>query len=83
MDKRIIFQKDDGGVGVIIPTLNSGLTINQIAAKDVGAGVPYKIVDATLIPNDRTFREAWEVDFSSPDGHGVGYEAWFAQQGVS
>ena len=31
-----------------------------IAAKDVPAGKPYKIVDVTDIPSDRTFRSAWE-----------------------
>lgn len=32
----------------------------RIAAKDVPAGKPYKIVDASDIPEDRTFRNAWE-----------------------
>jgi len=31
-----------------------------IAAKDVLAGKPYKIVDVSEIPEDRTFRNAWE-----------------------
>lgn len=31
-----------------------------IAAKDVPAGKPYKIVDVSDIPSDRTFRDAWE-----------------------
>jgi hypothetical protein len=31
-----------------------------ISAKDVPAGKPYKIVDVTDIPEDRTFRSAWE-----------------------
>ena len=33
-----------------------------IALKDVPAGVPFKIVDASDIPEDRTFRAAWEAD---------------------
>ena len=59
MNQRIIFPTDDGGVAVIIPA-DCGLTIEQIAAKDVPAGKPYKIVDAADIPTDRTFRNAWE-----------------------
>jgi hypothetical protein len=59
-DKRIIYPTDDGGVAVIVPAPNSGLTIEQIAAKDVPAGKAYKIVDAADIPSDRTFRNAWE-----------------------
>ena len=60
MDKRIIYPTDDGGVAVIVPAPNSGLTIEQIAAKDVPAGKEYQIVDLTDIPGDRTFRNAWE-----------------------
>lgn len=60
MDKRIIYPNDDGGVSVIIPAPECGLTIEQIAAKDVPAGKPYKIVDVAEIPTDRTFRAAWE-----------------------
>lgn len=59
MNKRIIYPTDDGGVAVIIPPPDSGLTIEQIAAKDVPAGKPFEIVDAADIPEDRTFRGAW------------------------
>ena len=57
---RIIYPTADGGVAVMIPTEECGLTIEAIAAKDVPAGTPFKIVDATDIPSDRTFRNAWE-----------------------
>lgn len=60
MNQRIIFPADDGGVAVIIPAPECGLTIEEIAAKDVPAGKPYKIVDVADIPEDRTFRNAWE-----------------------
>lgn len=59
MNKRIIYPTDNGGVAVIIPA-DCGLTIEQIAAKDVPAGKTYKIVDVSSIPSDRTFRDAWE-----------------------
>jgi hypothetical protein len=60
MNSRIIYPTDDGGVAVIIPAPDCGLTIEQIATKDVPAGKPYKIVDVSEIPSDRTFRNAWE-----------------------
>ena len=60
MTKRIIYPTDNGGVAVIVPAPECGLTIEQIAAKDVPAGKPYKIVDVADIPSDRTFRNAWE-----------------------
>ena len=60
MNKRIIYPTQDGGVAIIIPAPECGLTIEQIAAKDVPPGVPFKVVDASDIPTDRTFRDAWE-----------------------
>ena len=45
MEKRIIYKTDEGGVAVIIPA-DCGLTIREIAAKDVPEGKPYKIVDS-------------------------------------
>jgi len=64
MNQRIIFPTDDGGVAVIIPSPNclKEHTIEEIAAKDVPAGKPYKIVDVADIPSDRTFRNAWTVN---------------------
>jgi hypothetical protein len=61
---RIIYNNDDGGVAVIVPSPNclQEHTIEEIAAKDVPAGKPYKIVDVADIPSDRTFRNAWTVN---------------------
>lgn len=60
MPKRIIYQNEVGGVSVIIPC-DCGLTIEQIALKDVPTGKPFKIVDTAIIPADRTQREQWTV----------------------
>jgi hypothetical protein len=62
MNQRIIYPTDEGGVAIIIPTPEylETHTIEELAAKDVPAGKPYKIVDVTDIPTDRTFRNAWE-----------------------
>ena len=60
MNQRIIYPNNDGGVSVIVPAAECGLTIEEIAAKDVPAGKPYKIIDASELPSDRTFRAAWE-----------------------
>jgi hypothetical protein len=59
MDKRIIYQNDEGGVSIIVPTIECGLTIEEIAVKDVPQGKEYHIVDVSDIPEDRTFRNAW------------------------
>jgi hypothetical protein len=64
MNQRIIYPTDDGGVAVIIPAVECGLTLEEIAAKDVPAGKPYRIVDVADVPADRTFRNAWTADFT-------------------
>lgn len=58
MDKRIVYTNDDGTIAIIIPA-DCGLTIEEIAAKDVPEGKEYHIVDVSEIPTDRTFRDAW------------------------
>ena len=60
--KRIIYQRDEGGVAILTPAPNCERTIEQVAKKDVPTGKAYKIVDVTDVPSDRTFRNAWEVD---------------------
>ena len=62
---QVIIYKQDNGVAVIIwPTAEAIAVygIEAIAAKDVPAGKPYKIIDASEIPADRSQRNAWTVD---------------------
>jgi hypothetical protein len=70
---RIIYNQDNGVVAVIIPTPEAleQHGIQAIAIKDVPAGKPFKIMDASDIPSDRTFRAAWTVsDSELTDGVG-------------
>jgi hypothetical protein len=62
MNQRIIYPNDEGGVSILIPTPEylETHTIEELAAKDVPEGKPFKIVDVSDIPTDRTFRNAWE-----------------------
>jgi len=61
--KRIIFKNKDNSIGVIIPSqeVMNKYTLVQIANKDVPSGLPYKIVNTSDVPSDRTFRNAWEL----------------------
>ena len=61
MDKRIIYKNTDGTISIIIPA-NCGLTVEQIAQKDVPTGLSYKIVNVSEVPSDREFRNAWTID---------------------
>ena len=72
--KKIVFKNQDNSIGIITPSseaLNFA-TVIQVAEKDVSHNLPYWIVEASLIPEDRTFRSAWEIDESlgEPDGFG-------------
>ena len=62
MNQRIVYQNNEGGIVILTPAPEylQSHTIEEIAAKDVPAGKPYKIVDVADIPTDRTFRNAWE-----------------------
>lgn len=73
---RIIFKADDSRVAVIIPSQEALdlYGIDAIAKKDVPAGKPYKIIDASMAPPDRSLRDAWTVDDTALTD-GVGAEA--------
>ncbi|MCC6479997.1 MAG: hypothetical protein IT552_12405 [Sphingomonadaceae bacterium] len=74
---RIIYPKNKT-IAVLVP--NASWPIDHVARKDVPAGVPYRIVDDADIPTDRSQRDLWTADFSTPDGYGIGADAWFAEQ---
>lgn len=78
-DKVILYPREDGGLAFVIPA-DCGLPVEEIARKDVPAGVPFLIVNQSDLPEDRTYRDAWVADFSQPDGTGVGAEAWLEEQ---
>ena len=63
---KIVYKNATGGVSVIHPTDEALtiMTIDDIAKKDVPIGVAYAIVEASFIPTDRTYRDAWVVDES-------------------
>jgi hypothetical protein len=64
MSQRVIYRNGEGGIAVMFPSENclAKHTIQEIAEKDVPAGLPYKIISADEIPFDFTFMGAWEVD---------------------
>lgn len=68
MNQRIIFPHETG-ISVITPT--GELSLEETALKDVPTGIKYKIIDASDLPQERDFRNAWEFDFST-DFDGVG-----------
>ena len=52
---------DGGGCAAILrPVPSCHLTLEQIIKKDLPKGARYKIIPVSEIPNDRTFRNAWD-----------------------
>lgn len=78
MSSHIIYPNGSGGVCLVTPT--GEMPVGEVARKDVPAGVPYLILDGSQVPPDHTFFSAWEADFNSPHGIGIGANAWFAEQ---
>lgn len=78
MNKCIIYLREDNKISIIFPA-DCGISIEEIARKDVPAGAPYKIID-NIDLLDFEYQESWESDFSQPDGYGIGSEAWFAEK---
>ena len=58
---KIIYQTATG-VAILTPT--GELSAEDTAAKDVPAGVAYRIVNDEDVPSDRTFRNAWKHDLT-------------------
>lgn len=79
-DKVILHPSPDRPNGVCATVVaDPRLTIEEAAQLIVPEGQPYLIVDrADLPPDDGVWFEAWEADFSEPDGYGINNEEWFA-----
>lgn len=64
MSQVIIYKQDNGVLAIVRPTeeaLNL-YSIEAIALKDVPEGKPFKIIDASDVPTDRTDRAYWTCD---------------------
>ena len=59
---KIIYNRAEGQVAVITPSPSWRGSMEGLAQKRVPTGCKYKIVEDSVIPADRSFRDAWEVD---------------------
>ena len=58
-DKRFIYDNGEGGISIVIPADNCELTLEQIKAKDCPTDKTVYTVDKSVVPTDRSFRDAW------------------------
>ena len=73
---KIIYKNSDESIAIIHPASEAlkFMTIEEIALKDVPAGLAFAIVNDSEINSDRAYRDAWTV-YSSllTDGIGADY----------
>ena len=56
-DKRVTFTRPDGGVSVLIPA--PGVPLKRVLQDVPEDAINVKVVAASDLPADRTFRDAW------------------------
>ena len=60
MEQIIAYKTPENTVSIVVPT--GELSIENVASKDVPPNTPYKILNRSEVPSDRTFRNAWEFN---------------------
>lgn len=78
----IAYQSDSGRLEILVASHQCGLSIEDIAKKDVPKGTPYKFISPADVPESDEYREAWTMDFSEPDGIGMGADDWLKSKGL-
>ena len=58
-DTRFIYTNDAGSLSIVIPSDISKLTLDQIKARCCPSDRTIYTVDKSVVPTDRTFRNAW------------------------
>jgi hypothetical protein len=76
---KIIYPNTDNTIGIIMPC-DCGMTTEQIAEKDTPYNAPYLICEDSDLPADWSTSHAWECDFSTPHGVGLGAQRYFIRE---
>lgn len=69
-EPNVILVKNADGFAQEIYPCTSSIPLADIARKVVPAGDPFLLIHTSDLPGDRTYQEAWEADFTNPDGYG-------------
>lgn len=64
MTQVIVWKQDNGVAAIFHPTQEAivSLGMKEIASRIVPKNKPYKFIDASDIPSDRSMRNAWTID---------------------
>ena len=69
MAQKIIYPHENK-IAIITFNPRSEKTAQEIGERSVPVGLPFLIVEESDLPLDLRWSDAWEADFSSPDGYG-------------
>ncbi len=58
----IIYKTPEGNTAIYHHSPKSSHTIEQVADRVVPTGLNYDFFDDSIVPTDRTFRAAWDID---------------------
>ena len=58
-DSRFIYTDDEGNLCIVCPADNCDLSLDQIKEKDCPTGKTVYTVNKSVVPTDRSFRDAW------------------------
>jgi len=67
---KVVYPNGHGANALLFPNLDCGLTVEEIAIKDVPNGIPFKILDDNDVPSFEIL-DLIELDYSAPDGYGT------------
>lgn len=79
MPKVIVYKQPSGLLSVVHPTPEAVALfgIEAIAQKDVPSGRPFRIIEATDLPSDRSHRQTWTADDADlNDGVGADWDVF-------
>jgi hypothetical protein len=76
---KIVYQTESG---VVILNPTGELSIADTARKDVPQGIPFIIVESSVLPEDPITLDVSLLDFTTPDGYGDPASYWVEQQSV-
>lgn len=73
---NIIYTNSEGVLVIFTPSQEAKdlLTLEEIAKRVVPAGLKYWFSSLADLPQDRSYRDAWQIDeavMGKPDGYGV------------
>lgn len=73
-----LYLQTNGEIAIIF--LQDDEDYHRVCLRCTPHNTPYLIVEDSDLPEDWSTSSAWEADFSTPDGYGLGPQRYFIQK---